>query len=110
MSKVRPFVLYSLRHTFLTRLGAETGDPYKVMMAAGHSSIVMSMRYVQLSNDSIQNAYGELGWVQNWVQARETTHPKTKKPLTPVLQQHEWWAVQDSNLRPPACKAGALTN
>ena len=20
-----------------------------------------------------------------------------------------WWAVQDSNLRPPACKAGALT-
>jgi hypothetical protein len=22
----------------------------------------------------------------------------------------EWWAVQDSNLRPPACKAGALTN
>src|SRR5438128_1270188 len=21
-----------------------------------------------------------------------------------------WWAVQDSNLRPPACKAGALTN
>ncbi len=22
----------------------------------------------------------------------------------------EWWAVQDSNLRPPACKAGALTD
>ena len=22
----------------------------------------------------------------------------------------KWWAVQDSNLRPPACKAGALTN
>ena len=21
-----------------------------------------------------------------------------------------WWAVKDSNLRPPACKAGALTN
>ncbi len=21
-----------------------------------------------------------------------------------------WWAVQDSNLRPPACEAGALTN
>ena len=24
-----------------------------------------------------------------------------------ILQN--WWAVQDSNLRPPACKAGALT-
>ena len=22
----------------------------------------------------------------------------------------KWWAVQGSNLRPPACKAGALTN
>jgi hypothetical protein len=22
----------------------------------------------------------------------------------------KWWAVQDSNLRPPACKAGALTS
>jgi hypothetical protein len=22
---------------------------------------------------------------------------------------HVWWAVQGSNLRPPACKAGALT-
>ena len=22
----------------------------------------------------------------------------------------EWWAVQDSNLRPPACKADALTS
>jgi hypothetical protein len=22
----------------------------------------------------------------------------------------DWWAVQDSNLRPPACKAGALTS
>jgi hypothetical protein len=21
-----------------------------------------------------------------------------------------WWARQDSNLRPPACEAGALTN
>jgi hypothetical protein len=26
------------------------------------------------------------------------------------LISKNWWAVQDSNLRPPACKAGALTN
>jgi len=61
LSKVRPFVLYSLRHTFLTRIGAETRDPYKVMMAAGHSSIIQSMRYVHLSDDSIQNAMENLG-------------------------------------------------
>ena len=28
-------------------------------------------------------------------------------PLSGALQ---WWAVQGSNLRPPACKAGALAN
>ena len=27
-----------------------------------------------------------------------------------VRNYGEWWAVQDSNLRPPACKAGALTS
>ena len=27
-----------------------------------------------------------------------------------VGNAHRWWAVQGSNLRPPACKAGALTN
>ena len=27
-----------------------------------------------------------------------------------VTDAHPWWAVQDSNLRPPACKAGALTS
>ena len=27
-----------------------------------------------------------------------------------VTDQGLWWAVQDSNLRPPACKAGALTS
>src|SRR5712692_1783402 len=27
-----------------------------------------------------------------------------------LAQCNNWWAVQDSNLRPPACKAGALTS
>jgi integrase len=61
LSKVRPFVLYSLRHTFLTRLGDETGNVYKVMMAAGHSSVAMSQRYVHLHADSIQDAMERLG-------------------------------------------------
>jgi hypothetical protein len=36
-------------------------DAYKVMMAAWHSSIVQSMRYVHLSDDSIQNAMERAG-------------------------------------------------
>ena len=27
-----------------------------------------------------------------------------------ISAKSEWWAMKDSNLRPPACKAGALTN
>ncbi len=29
---------------------------------------------------------------------------------SPLAEGEGWWAVQDSNLRPPACEAGALTN
>src|SRR4029077_16663072 len=56
LSKVRRFVLYSLRHTFLTRLGASCGDPWKLARIAGHSSIAISSRYVHPSEDSIFDA------------------------------------------------------
>jgi integrase len=46
VSKVRPFVLYALRHTFLTRLGQRGCDLWTLARIAGHSSITMSKRYV----------------------------------------------------------------
>ena len=52
-SKVSPFVLYSLRHTFLTRLGASGCDVWTLMRAAGHSSIAISSRYVHPHEDSV---------------------------------------------------------
>jgi|SRR5579859_7852428 len=51
-SKVRPFVLYSLRHTFLTRLGESGCDTWTVARIAGHSSIAISARYVRPSPES----------------------------------------------------------
>jgi integrase len=56
ISKVRQFVLYSLRHTFMTRLGASCGDPWKLARIAGWSSTEMSSRYVHPSGDSIIDA------------------------------------------------------
>ena len=41
---VRPFVLYSLRHTFLTRLGESGCDVWTLARIAGHSSIRISSR------------------------------------------------------------------
>jgi integrase len=59
-SKVAPFVLYSLRHTFLTRLGASGCDVWTLMRIAGHSSIAMSMRYVHPHADTIDRAFAAL--------------------------------------------------
>ena len=46
-SGVKAFVLYSLRHTMLTRLGEAGADAFAIQKIAGHSSIVVSQRYVQ---------------------------------------------------------------
>jgi hypothetical protein len=56
LSGVMPCVFYSLRHTCLTRLGAECGDPWKVAKIAGQSQITMSMRYVHRAEESVQIA------------------------------------------------------
>jgi integrase len=59
-SKVLPFVLYSLRHTFLTRLGASGCDVWTLMRIAGHSSISISSRYVHPHADTIDRAFAAL--------------------------------------------------
>lgn len=59
-SKVRPFVLYSLRHTFLTRLGAAGCDAWTLARIAGHSSIAMSTRYVHPSSDAVMNVFARM--------------------------------------------------
>jgi len=61
LSKVRPFVLYSLRHTFLTRLGQSGCDVWTLARVAGHSSIAISARYVHPSEDAVLAAMERLG-------------------------------------------------
>jgi len=58
---VRPFVLYSLRHTFLTRLGESGCDAWTLARIAGHSSVAMSTRYVHPSDDAVFTAVERLG-------------------------------------------------
>jgi len=60
-SKVRPFVLYSLRHTFLTRLGESGCDVWTLARIAGHSAIGISARYVHPSEDAVLAAMSRLG-------------------------------------------------
>jgi len=60
-SGVRPFVLYSLRHTFLTRLGESGCDAWTLARIAGHSNTIISARYVHPSEEAVLNALSRLG-------------------------------------------------
>ncbi len=55
------FALYSLRHTFLTRLGGSGCDAWTLARIAGHSSIAISARYVHPSEDKVLEAISRLG-------------------------------------------------
>jgi len=79
-SKVTPFVLYSARHTFLTRLGASGCDAWTLMRIAGHSSIAMSMRYVHPGEDTIQKAFAALEG------GHKTGHNRKTRPLGKVRE------------------------
>jgi integrase len=57
---LRAFVLYSLRHTFLTRLGESGCNVWTLARIAGHSSIAMSGRYVHPGDDAVLSALAQL--------------------------------------------------
>jgi integrase len=59
--EVTPWVLYSFRHTFLTRLGESGCDTWTLARIAGHSTIAMSSRYVHPSAERVLDAVYNLG-------------------------------------------------
>jgi integrase len=73
LSGVRPFVLYALRHTFLTRLGAAGCDAWTLARIAGHSSIAMSARYVHPSEDAVMNVFARMVPAKALVSSLEQT-------------------------------------
>ena len=60
LSKVRPFEVYCIRHTFLTRLGESGCDVWTLARIAGHSNIGISQRYVHPSEDAVLKALSRL--------------------------------------------------
>jgi integrase len=58
--KLRPFVLYSLWHTFLTRLGESGCDFWTLARITGHSSVAVSGRTVHPSEDKVLEAISRL--------------------------------------------------
>jgi integrase len=54
------FVMHSLRHTMLTRLGESGVDAFTIMRIAGHSSIVVSQRYIHPTPEAVERSFGRL--------------------------------------------------
>jgi len=54
------FVMHSLRHTMLTRLGESGVDDFTIMRIAGHSSIVVSQRYIHPTPKAVDQAFERL--------------------------------------------------
>lgn len=54
------FVLHSLRHTCLTRLGEAGADAFTIMKLAGHSSVTVSQRYVHPTPESVELPFDRL--------------------------------------------------
>lgn len=53
-------VIHSTRHTFCTRLGESGCDAFSIQKLAGHSSIVISQRYVHPSSEVLENAISRM--------------------------------------------------
>jgi integrase len=54
------FVIHSMRHTALTRLGEAGADAFTIMRLAGHSSVTVSQRYVHPTGETVQLAFDRL--------------------------------------------------
>ena len=56
----KDFVIHSLRHTMLTRLGEAVADTLTIMKIAGHSSVTVSQRYVHPTPEGMDRAFDRL--------------------------------------------------
>ncbi len=53
-------VIHSFRHTFGTRLGATGADAFTIMKVMGHSTVVVSQKYVHPTPETMERAFERL--------------------------------------------------
>jgi integrase len=93
-AKIQDFRFHDLRHTFATRLIMKGSDLVTIGKLMGHHGTRMTDRYAHLSDERLRDAVELLTDTTTDTDGRD--------------EQKSQWAVQVSNLRPPACKADAL--
>ena len=108
---VRTFVLYSLRHTFLTRLGESGCDAWTLARVAGHSSVAISSRYVHPSEDAVLTAMSRLGG-HNFGHNENSSVPLLSHGESATVEDSSRWVVSAEGLEPSthALKGHCSTN
>jgi integrase len=84
---VGDFVLHSLRHTMLTRLGESCVDAFTIMRIAGRSSIVVSHRYIHPTPEAVERAFMrlQLHGTGPEIEAKRLPPATVSATLTPVV-------------------------
>ena len=73
------FVVYSLRHTYGTRLGEARADAFSIMKLMGHCSVTVSQRYVHPTPEALERAVEKLQTMNT--QALKALAEKRKREL-----------------------------
>ena len=60
LGRPKDFVIHSLRHTILTRLGEAAADAFTIKRIAGHSTVTVSQRYVHTTPGGLERAFERL--------------------------------------------------
>jgi len=108
---LKPWVLYSFRHTFLTRLGKSGCNIWTHARLAGHSSIEMSLRYVHMDENAAVDAISSMAGHKIGHSAQnEEIREETESMKVEEGNEVTWRARRDSNSRPIAPEAIALSN
>ena len=74
-------VIHSFRHTFGTRLGETGADAFTIMRAMGHSSVVVSQKYVHPTPEAMERAFERLNAANEKALA---SLPGSSKPALPT--------------------------
>ena len=111
--KVRPFILYALRHTFLTRLGETGCDVWTLARIAGHSNIEIGSRYVHPSEQgqAVSKVFANQGGhkTRHDANAADDGNP-AGRDVNDEPKGVNWRARRDSNSLPIAPEAIALSS
>jgi len=108
---VRRFIPYNLRHTFLTRLGESGCDAWTLAKIAGHSNITIGSRYVHPSEAAMAKAISQMGGHRiGHSEGRSGADERGKDVVSIDSNEFVWCARRDSNSRPNAPEAFALSS